>query len=166
MLNLLVHHVTSRLQKVQLLQEGEYHGRLDFCQQISSKITKSHDFLEDLTFLIRQISKLLAKSKAVFGKGEIPRSPATWKSRPKIVCLMCPQEVRNYKSFILHRSNSQWWKFPCSVAIFPLPWTTSLKPFWQNHVSARRGNLPLCCDCARLRNDCFATPSGSLELDQ
>ena len=143
--------VTSRLWKVKVLQEGEYNGRFDLYQRISSKITESLEFLEGWLFLIRQISKSVAKSKVVFGEGLASRSPANWKSRPKIQYLMCPQEVTHYHSFVLYRSNIWWWKLQYNVAIFNLPWTTSPKPFWQNHVLTRHYALTV----QKIRNDCF-----------
>ena len=51
----------SRDQQVKLSQVGEYHGRSDFCQQISSKITDSHEFLEELAFSDRTYFQISGK---------------------------------------------------------------------------------------------------------
>jgi len=121
---------------------------LDLFQQISSKITESHEFLEELTFSDKTNFQISNTSTAVFEEVETSRCPGTWKSCPKIKCLVRPQEVTHYRSFLLYRSNSQRWMLPCNVSRFPLPWTTTRKPCWQSLVSARRCILPLCFDSA------------------
>jgi len=63
-------------------------------------------FLKNWLFLIGHISKSVAKSTAAFEEGEPSKFPTTWKSRPKIKCLMRPPEVTHYRPFLLYRSNS------------------------------------------------------------
>ena len=55
---------------VQRLQAEDYHATSDFCQQTRQKINQSHVFLEQLTFLMTQLSTSLAKSTTAFGKAE------------------------------------------------------------------------------------------------
>jgi hypothetical protein len=45
-----LHKHAYKIQVTQMLQEEDYRARLDFYQQIRSKITESHEFLEELTF--------------------------------------------------------------------------------------------------------------------
>ena len=44
-----------------MLHEEHYHARLDSCQQIRLKITQSHEFLEEVTFLMSQFSTPVGK---------------------------------------------------------------------------------------------------------
>jgi hypothetical protein len=45
-----LHEHAYKIQVVQMLQEDDYHARMDFCQQIILNITGSNYILEELTF--------------------------------------------------------------------------------------------------------------------
>jgi hypothetical protein len=45
-----LHEHAYKILVVQMLQEDDYHARMDFCQQITLNITGSYYILEELTF--------------------------------------------------------------------------------------------------------------------
>jgi hypothetical protein len=45
-----LHEHAYKIQVVQMLQEEDYHATLDFCTQIRSTVTNSHEVLEELMF--------------------------------------------------------------------------------------------------------------------
>ena len=72
------------------------------------KLPSPMSFLKSWSFLMRQISKSVAKSRAAFEESETSRFPKTWKSRPTIKCLVLSHEVVHYRSFLSYRSSSRW----------------------------------------------------------
>jgi hypothetical protein len=85
-----------------MLQE-DYRVRLNLCQDIDQKSPFPINFLKTWHFLIKQLFISVAKSTtttAACGKGETSTSLATLKRFPRIKCLVCPQEVMHYQSFL------------------------------------------------------------------
>jgi len=97
-----LHDHAYKIHVVQMLQE-DYHVSLNLCQYIDQKSPFPTNFLKTWHFLMRQLFISVAKSTAktaTCGKGETSRSPATLKRLPRIKCLVCPQEVVRYPSFL------------------------------------------------------------------
>ena len=101
-----------KIQMVQLLQEENYHSRLDLCQPMKSKIDNSNDILDKLTFSDEATFHISGKVNHhnchIWGREKTLGSLATWENLPERSCLMCHQEVLHYQSCLFWRVNSQW----------------------------------------------------------
>jgi len=56
-----LHEHAYKIQVVQMLQEDDYHARMDFCQEIILNITGSYYTLEELTFSDEATSHISGK---------------------------------------------------------------------------------------------------------
>jgi hypothetical protein len=113
------------IQGVQMLEEEDYHVRLNFCQQMRSNIINSHAFLEELTLSNEATSHISGKvnhhSCHIWGKGETLRSLATSKRLPKIKCLMHPLKSCIISHFFFNEATVKGESYHAMLQAFLIP---------------------------------------------
>jgi hypothetical protein len=73
----------SKVQVVQMLQEDDYHARLEFCQQTVLNTTVSSYFLEEMGFLMKQLTIIGGKFNGNRWETEKPQNSGNMTQTPQ-----------------------------------------------------------------------------------
>jgi hypothetical protein len=107
-----LHEHAYKIQVVQMLPEEDYHARLDFCQQMVSKIANSCEFLDELMFsdeaAFRISGKVNRHSSRIWGKEKLQEVWQREKDSPKLMsgaqsgshALLVPSFLKKQQSMV------------------------------------------------------------------
>jgi hypothetical protein len=139
-----MHEHVYKIQVVQMLQEDDYHARMDFCQQTILNITGSFYFLEELTFADEAASHICGKFNGNRWKKEKPQD--VWqheRDSPKLNMWCALRRSRIIGPFFLKEVTVNSEFYPALLQGLVIPELRQLNLLRLNLLSARRCNLPL-----------------------
>jgi hypothetical protein len=143
------HEHAYKIQVVQMLQEDDYHARMDLCQQIILNITGSYYILEELTFSDEATSHISGKFNGNRWDREKPRD--VWqheRDSPKLNMWCALRKSCNNGPFFLKDATVNSEFYPALLQGFLIPELRQLNLLRPNLLSAKRCPLPLCFECA------------------